>query len=114
MESEQATTPETLDVKETDSDFMCFVKAKDNGEVTFTLRAQDITADLLVDLWAMIQYQMRERIRVNHENPHDAVNSLRTSYGMLLPMLLEGDRKILQALSIAEKMRAWPNRRLAD
>lgn len=38
-------------IEETDSDSKCFVKAKKNGEPTFTLRAQDELAPMVILAW---------------------------------------------------------------
>lgn len=38
-----------------DRDAECFRKAKEKGEPTFTLRAQDVTAPAVVNLWACMQ-----------------------------------------------------------
>ncbi len=69
-----------------DSDYACFVKAKDKGEPTFTLRAQDASAHFLVTMWA----------------------------NMNAPALGQNHPKILQARQIAESMRLWPNKKQAD
>lgn len=68
------------------TDGECFQKAKANGEPTFTLRAQDISAPIVVDQWA-------------------AMNEL---------ALGKNHPKIVGARAIANLMREWPNRRQAD
>lgn len=45
-----------------DRDAECFRKAKANGEPTFTLRAQDVTAPAVVDLWAHMQIWLHRQI----------------------------------------------------
>ena len=44
-------TESATPIVEQATDYNCFTKAKRNGEPTFTLRAQDVTADLVVDFW---------------------------------------------------------------
>lgn len=80
-------TPEaTAIAPDPDSDYACFVKAKDKGEPTFTLRAQDLSSAAVVEFWA----------KVNEVH------------------LGQGHPKIVQARQIADRMRVWPNRRMAD
>ena len=81
----ESSTPETA-VPPMDTDYACFVKAKDKGEPTFTLRAQDESAPMVVEFWAETN-----ALRLGPQHP-----------------------KILQAFAIAEKMKQWPNRRQAD
>jgi hypothetical protein len=69
-----------------DSDYSVFVKAKDRGEITFTLRSQDQSAAECVEFWAYINE----------------------------PALGKEHPKIVQAREIAAKMRNWPGRRQAD
>jgi len=73
-------------VVETDTDFACFVKAKDKGEKTFTIRAQDSSAPEVIEFWAYLNE----------------------------PALGSGHPKIVGARAMAEQMRAWPGRRQAD
>jgi hypothetical protein len=73
-------------VKDMDSDYACFVKAKDKHEPTFTLRAQDFSAPATIDAW--IEFN-EHTMGVDHP-------------------------KIVGARAIAAQMRAWPNRRQAD
>lgn len=65
-------------------DSTCYVKAKRNGEDTFTLRSQDKTAPRTILFWIM-------------ENIETA-----------------SDEKLREAFEDAIKMRAWPKRKMPD
>lgn len=69
----------------------CFEKAAEAGEPAFTLRAQDQTADALVDLWA----------QKAHSEAAKASRNIRI-------------HKLASAQLVADAMRAWPNRKLPD
>lgn len=84
-EQPESSSPATEPV-ETDTDYACFVKAKDNGESTFTLRAQDQSAPDVIDFWAA-----KNALVLGNEHP-----------------------KIVQARQIAARMRVFPGRRQAD
>ncbi len=102
-----------------DRDLGCFTKARALGEPTFTLRAQDITADLLVDLWVAIQREVVEDLK----NGLTLVESLETirsgitiamGYDLNFPIERTGDAHLDEALDRAEAMRRHHARRLAD
>lgn len=54
----------TAPVQVTDRDGQCFLKAKEKGEPTFTLRAQDVTAPAVVDLWARMQIWLQRQMQL--------------------------------------------------
>ena len=97
-----------------DTDYGVFVRAKDRGQATFTLVAQDATADLVVDFWVMLQLRIRDR--VNAGVPLQvAIERERIGFGILAypPDLLK-EPKLAGALEIAARMRGQTDRRLAD
>jgi len=102
-------------VVETDPDFGCFMKAKDRGEPTFTLRAQDISADLVIDFWIAVQLEIRQRID-DGMTVQEAVDTTRRGYRVAPWSTFDAmtDQKINGAMMIAKAMRAFPNRKIAD
>jgi hypothetical protein len=93
----------------------CIDKARANGEPTFTLRAQDITAHLLVELWVEIQRE----ITVSMEDGMTLTEAVENArYAHRIPRMIfqpEGlSAKLRGALEIAKAMMGWPNRKLAD
>lgn len=99
-----------------DTDYACFVKAKDRGQPTFTLVAQDVSADLCVDFWIGVQLQIRQRID-DGMTVKDAVDSTRREYRVAPWSTLEPmeDVKLNGAMMIARAMRAFPGiRKVAD
>lgn len=106
---------ESSTVHDTDTDYACFVKAKDNGEKTFTLRAQDISADLCVDFWISVQLEIRQWIE-DGMTVQDAVDRVRRDYRVAPWSTFDVvmDQKINGAMMIAKAMRASPNRKVAD
>lgn len=80
---------------------------------TFTLKAQDISADLVVDFWIVINGRIKELIKAGMALPV-AVQYMRNVYH--LPPLIAGlltDEKERSALRIADAMRAYPYRKVA-
>ena len=110
----ETTVTETEPVRDRDTDYACFVKAKDNGEITFTLRSQDATADLVVDFWMLVQ------LRVSHSMKFgmtlaQALTEARDHFGIPeYPVDILVSPKLNGAVKIAHAMRAWSNRKLAD
>ena len=95
-----------------DTDLSCFEKARANGEETFTLRSQDITAPLVVDFWVKVQQRMRDYVKQGL-TPEAAVLAVRNFY-FLMPDVPLSDVKLTRACAIAGAMEKWGNRRLAD
>lgn len=79
----------------------------------FSLLAQDITADLVVDFWMMVQLRVWGDI-AEGTPLIEAVERARAAFGVPLyqPFLHHG--KLDGASRIAWDMRAFPTRRLAD
>lgn len=99
-----------------DLDTDCFTKAKAHGEPTFTLRAQDITADLVVDFWTIVQIRVRENMNAGLTMVQ-AVQAVRSYYfleSINSPRYPTGDIKLDTAVMKAEVMRQFKNRKLAD
>ncbi len=71
----------------------CYRKAKEKGEPTFTLRAQDFTAPLVIIDW--IREQVAQEIA-----PTGAARC--------------SDEKLREAFERALEMRNWPHRKVAD
>lgn len=85
------------------------------GEATFRLRAQDITADLLVDLWIMVQIRLKAEQR--QHSLAEGVENVRNYFGVpRYPSALftEEHAKLKGAAEIAEAMRLHSPRKLAD
>jgi hypothetical protein len=96
-----------------DSDYSVFVKAKDRGEKTFTIRAQDVTGDLVVDFWTMVQLRVRVNVRHGMTVP-EAIDAVRTTFGIPKYPDAFNDHKLDGAARIAEAMRDHSPRKLAD
>ncbi len=80
---------------------------------TFPLLAQDITADLVVDFWTLIQMRIWSDLRSGY-CLDTAVARARHHFGIpQYPPCLHHP-KIDGATRIAWAMRTWPHRRLAD
>lgn len=94
------------------SEVTCFEKAQERGQPTFTLIAQDITADLVVDFWIKAQQKVREHMDAGLTMTQ-AVKAVR-SYYFLEPDVPADDAKLSGACAIAEAMSRWPNRKIAD
>lgn len=97
-----------------DRDYDCFVKAKDRGQLTFTLTEGDVTADLVVDFWVLIQARIRMSVK-NGVPLEIAVQRERTTFGVpvYFPQVFD-DPKLAGAVQIAEMMRGARHRKLAD
>ena len=97
-----------------DKDYLAFVKAKDAGDTTFTLRAQDATASLLVDTWIEMQLQTRSFMHVGL-SLDEAVESTRGFYGIKRYNPGFDDPKLDGAATIARAMAAWTGpKKIAD
>jgi len=92
----------------------CREKAGED-EPIFTLRAQDLTADLLVHLWADAQRFVAARIGEGWEQAH-AVKMLRGRLDVFRPgdFVPECSDKNFDAYQCSIAMRAFPNRKLPD
>lgn len=92
----------------------CRDKAADD-EPIFTLRAQDLTADLFVELWADGQRFLASCLQMGWTN-EAALDALTDR----LQRIFENDtvngltRKQQEAYDCADAMTAWPTRKLAD
>ena len=78
----------------------------------FDLKATDISADLVVDLWVKIQGNIRAYVETGM-SPTSAVEAVRQYYFMSVPIETD-DPKLRSALAIADQMRAFTPRKLAD
>lgn len=98
-----------------DREESCYQKARANGEATFTLRAQDISAHLCVEFWVAAQRAIRDLMDAG-ATMTEAVESVREYHKvprltMVGESLTEKDRG---ALDIARAMMGFNNRKLAD
>lgn len=117
----ESNTPDTLaKVPDPDPDYGCFVKAKEKGEPTFTLRAQDVTAPVLVRAWALIQIHVGIDVD-NGFTVEAAVQRIEELLGIALSLpdgveaeQLANNPKIEQAMVTAQAMQQWPNRKVPD
>jgi hypothetical protein len=91
----------------------CYEKAR-MEEPVFTLRAQDVLADLAVEFWVRANSHLRTRV---------AQGALLSEVRIELKSVLEGalpmrrdflDDKLTEALGCAGDMAKWPNRKIAD
>jgi hypothetical protein len=83
-------------------------------EPVFTLRAQDVLADLAVEFWVRAYGDLRERMQQG-ATIEEARSELKLLLGRELP--LNGavlDAKLEDAWACASEMVRWPNRKLAD
>jgi hypothetical protein len=83
-------------------------------EPVFTLRAQDVLADIAVQFWVRANGLLRERIQHGASIP-DVRFQLRLLLDRELPLndtFL--DVKLNGALACASDMAKWPNQKLAD
>ena len=83
-------------------------------EPVFTLRAQDVLADLAVEFWVRAYGVLRERMQQG-ATIEEARSELKLLLGRELP--LNGavlDAKLEDAWACASEMVRWPNRKLAD
>lgn len=95
-----------------DENMRCFVKAAVNQEPVFVLRAQDITAPVVVLFWAKLQERIRARMDAGL-TMEQGVNEERRHY-FLDDEPVYTDPKLDGAVRVAEEMATWPNRKLAD
>lgn len=80
----------------------------------FVLKSQDVTADVLVDFWAILNQKVREMVKSGHP-PELAIKLLRIQWN--IPPVYEDqfhDVKLRDAVRIARSMRTFPNRKIAD
>ena len=98
-----------------DPDMACFAKAKLQGEPTFTLRAQDVTAPIAVLFWAKIQMKVRGFMDAGL-TMEDAVQRMKTFYFLDdIDHDAYTDPKLDGAVWLADAMAAWPGvKKLAD
>lgn len=92
----------------------CYEKARKNGEVTFTLRAADISADLVVEFWVLVNGKVRELVKKGW-SPAAAVDFVRQAHH--IPPMYEGlldDEKLRGAAQVAKAMRQHDGRKVAD
>lgn len=85
-----------------------------NSQPVFILKASDITADLVVDFWIVLNGKVRELVK-GGMSPAAAVQYLRGVHH--LPPILCGllpAEKLQGACKIAESMREFPHRKVAD
>ncbi len=97
----------------TDPDRTCFEKAKATGEPTFTLRAQDVTADLSIDFWLIVQQEVRRAMN-DGATIEEAKECVRHTHVVPIQPPMFRSLKIDGAAKIAEAMRVWPDRKVAD
>jgi len=96
-----------------DSDFGVFVRAKDRGMPTFTLTAGDISSDLMVDFWVLVQLRVRHDLAMGR-TLEQALDHVRNRFDIPVYHEALNDAKLDGAARIAEAMRNFPNRKLAD
>lgn len=100
-----------------------YQKALSQREPVFVLRAQDLTADVFVKLWAFGQLYVHQRIAQGVEKKTAVLELEAKLVGPILPITTEGlldmamigqNSKVSKALMIADDMLLYPNRKLAD
>lgn len=84
-------------------------------ETLFTIRSQDETGDMVVDLWGNLQRFIAARIAQGYTKDEALLIARRLvantfGYANLGPITM----KIRGAYTCAGEMRAWPNRKLPD
>lgn len=104
--------PETINPTTSEQ---CYAKAMTNNEEIFVLRAQDVTADIVVEAWADIQRLLGQFLR----RGYTLTQALHQIKAHLLPIkqALEPQpttKKIDEAYAIAKRMAAHVPRKVAD
>ena len=103
-----------LVLKHVNPDHVPFLTAMLKNEPLFTLRAQDISADLVVDYWIKVNLMIRDHVKQGY-SLEEAAALARTFYfiphydGQVL-----ADGKLNSAGEIAARMRQFTPRKLAD
>jgi hypothetical protein len=91
----------------------CYEKAAP-GEPVFTLRAQDVLADLAVEFWVRSYCWLRRRTQ-GGATIAEARSELKHFLGREPSLHDEPlDAKLREALDCAGDMAKWPNRKMAD
>jgi hypothetical protein len=85
------------------------------GETVFVLRAQDITAHVVVEAWVAIQQSIKQAMD-DGATMTEAIENARQIMRVprVVTMLEEATEKERGALEIAQTMMRWDNRKLAD
>lgn len=84
------------------------------GEPVFLLRAQDITADLVVDFWVLVNGKLQELMKLGMTK-EEAVERLRQVHHIPYPYEgLTNVEKHQSAVRIAKMMRGHQDRKVAD
>jgi len=87
----------------------------DIGEPLFILRAQDVTAALMVETWVTAQQLLRSEL--DAMTPlHEAVQRVRVYLNIprVETLMEDANEKERGALEIAKQMQQWPNWKIAD
>lgn len=85
------------------------------GEPLFILRAQDVTAALMVETWVTAQQLLRSELEAMTPF-HEAVQRVRVYLNIprVETLMEDANEKERGALEIAKQMEQWPNRKIAD
>lgn len=87
----------------------------DPAQPCFLLKAQDITAPLIVTYWVTVQQRMQMLMDAG-STMAEALEAIRIADMVpslaIMPAVMPD--KLGSALSIAKEMQNWPNRKLAD
>ena len=85
------------------------------GEPVFLLRSQDITADLVVDFWTILNGRLKELVEFAGLTPLEAVERMREVHHIVYPIEgLVNVEKHKTAIGIARMMRLHNKRKIAD
>ncbi len=90
----------------------CYNKAG-LDEPILTLRAQDLSADLTVEVWAQINERLNYLIGKGQSAP-DALGTIREELGVFLNKRGKHTTKTIEARACAIQMRKWEKRKVAD
>jgi hypothetical protein len=116
QEDRQFLHDQNPDDPDTKREQTCYEKAHAHGEATFTLRAQDITADLVLDFWISAQLEVRQAMD-DGLTLVEAIAHVRTVYQIARWSFFIGEQaapKLQGAARIGKAMAQWPNRKLVD
>ncbi len=109
----QQLTPDTTPSTHAQPEPTAPAPSQTNQEPTFTLRAQDLTADLVIDFWILVQLRVRHAVKQGTPVAV-AIEDARKKLGIPAYPPILGVEKLDGAARIATAMTEWTGRKLAD
>lgn len=109
----QQITPDTTPSTQPEPESPTPAPSPTHGEPTFTLRAQDLTADLVIDFWILVQLRVRHAVKQGTPVAV-AIEEARRKFGIPVYPPILGVEKLDGAARIATAMTEYQTRKLAD